>query len=82
MTFLALFLAKTDGEVNERDEETSHDLLLFKVEKRVGVLTGRSGQLKPTALANGFLVSKETMVLRRWGRSKPKFGFIKRVDIG
>ena len=29
---------------------------------------------------NGFLVSKETVVLRRWGRSKQKFGFIKRVD--
>ena len=28
----------------------------------------------------GFLVSKETVVLRRWGRSKQKFGFIKRVD--
>ena len=31
---------------------------------------------------NGFLVSKETVVLRRWGRSKQKFGFIKRVDKG
>ena len=30
----------------------------------------------------GFLVSKETVVLRRWGRSKGKFGFIKRVDKG
>ena len=29
-----------------------------------------------------FLVSKETMVLRRWERSKQKFGFIKRVDKG
>ena len=29
---------------------------------------------------NEFLVSKETEVLRRWGRSKQKFGFIKRVD--
>ena len=28
----------------------------------------------------GFLVSKETVVLRRWGRSKQKFGFIKQVD--
>ena len=26
---------------------------------------------------NGFLVSKETVVLRRWGKSKQKFGFIK-----
>ena len=31
---------------------------------------------------NGFIVSKETVVLRRWGRSKQKFGFIKRVDKG
>ena len=30
----------------------------------------------------GFLVSKETVVLRRWERSKQKFGFIKRVDEG
>ena len=29
---------------------------------------------------HGFLVSKETVVLRQWGRSKQKFGFIKRVD--
>ena len=29
---------------------------------------------------HGFLVSKETVVLRRWERSKQKFGFIKRVD--
>ena len=29
---------------------------------------------------NEFLVSKETVVLRRWERSKQKFGFIKRVD--
>ena len=30
----------------------------------------------------GFLVSKETVVLRRWVGSKQKFGFIKRVDKG
>ena len=29
-----------------------------------------------------FLVSKETVVLRRWERSKQKFAFIKRVDKG
>ena len=29
---------------------------------------------------HGFLVSKETVVLCRWGRSKQKFDFIKRVD--
>ena len=33
-------------------------------------------------IANEFLVSKETVVLRRWERSKQKFGFIKRVDKG
>ena len=33
-------------------------------------------------LVNEFLVSKETVVLRRWERSKQKFGFIKRVDKG
>ena len=31
---------------------------------------------------NEFLVSKETVVLRRWERSKQKFGIIKRVDKG
>ena len=31
---------------------------------------------------NEFLVSKETVVLRLWERSKQKFGFIKRVDKG
>ena len=30
----------------------------------------------------GFLVSKETVALRRWGGSKQKFGFIKRIDKG
>ena len=29
-----------------------------------------------------FLVSKETVVLRRWERLKQKFGFIIRVDKG
>ena len=32
------------------------------------------------SLGYEFLVSKETVVLRRWERSKQKFGFIKRVD--
>jgi len=31
--------------------------------------------------SNGFLVSKETVVLRLWERSKQKFGFIKRVEL-
>ena len=34
------------------------------------------------SLVNGFLVSKQTVVLHRWERSKQKFGFIKRVDKG
>ena len=38
---------------------------------------------KPSkTVLNLFLVSKETVVLRRWERSKQKFGFIKRVDKG
>ena len=32
--------------------------------------------------SNGFLVSKETVVLCWWERSKQKFGFIKQVDKG
>ena len=35
---------------------------------------------KMTEINYGFLVSKETVMLRRWGISKQKFGFIKRVD--
>ena len=34
------------------------------------------------AIFKEFLVTKETVVLRRWERSKQKFGFIKRVDKG
>ena len=37
---------------------------------------------QPIEKYNEFLVSKETVVLRRWERSKQKFGFIKRVDEG
>ena len=33
-------------------------------------------------LVHEFLVSKETVVLRRWERSKQKIGSIKRVDKG
>ena len=29
---------------------------------------------------DSFLISKEIAVLRRWERSKQKFGFIKQVD--
>ena len=39
-------------------------------------------QNKAKSELNGFLVSKETVVLRRWERSKQKFRFIKRVDKG
>ena len=39
-----------------------------------------SSHPKMTEIYYGFLVSKETVVLCRWGRSKQKFGFIKRVD--
>ena len=44
---------------------------------------GHMDEVDNTAENNiGFLVSKQTVVLRRWGRSKQKFGFIKRVDKG
>ena len=35
-----------------------------------------------SVMLSEFLVSKETVVLRRWERSKQKFGFIKWVDKG
>ena len=41
-----------------------------------------SGAGLSVKLVNKFLVSKQTVVLRRWERSKQKFGFIKRVDKG
>ena len=43
----------------------------------------RRAEVSVLAQVNGFLVSKETVVLRRWERSNQKvFGFIKRVDKG
>ena len=47
-----------------------------------GVVIGSKELKNQCCQENGFLVSKETVVLRRWGRSKQKFGFIKRVDKG
>ena len=41
-----------------------------------GVLT----RPKWTKLLKWISSSKETVMLRRWGRSKQKFGFIKQVD--
>ena len=35
-----------------------------------------------TVSISELLVSRETVVLRRWERSKQKLGFIKRVDKG
>ena len=40
----------------------------------------KHARLQTLLKVNGFLVSKETVVLRRWERSKQKFSFIKRVD--
>ena len=45
-------------------------------------MTTRITAAKEAMLVYEFLVSKETVVLRRWERSKQKFGFIKRVDKG
>ena len=43
-------------------------------------LTRHSAVLSLTAILNGGVVSKETVVLRRWGSSIQKFGFINGVD--
>ena len=51
--------------------------LLFKIKTMLGMMVCQ-GYL----FVNEFLVSEETVVLRRWGRSKQKIGFIKRVDKG
>ena len=42
----------------------------------------RATTQKETIQTIGFLVSKETVVLRQWERWKQKFGFIKQVDKG
>ena len=43
----------------------------------------RRAEVSVLGEVNGFLVSKETVVLRRWERSNQKsFGFFKRVDKG
>jgi len=40
----------------------------------------RDFEVPDSWLVHGFLVSRETVALRRWERWKQKFGFIKRVD--
>ena len=52
----------------------------FRIKKKFSVHSMHSLARVPPL--GGFLVSKETVVLRRWERSKQKFGFIKRVDKG
>ena len=68
-----LHLPTFDGHLTELTEEQARYL---------GV--NKNGPFKPNYYRynylHGFLVSKETVVLRWWGRSKQKFGFIKRVD--
>ena len=55
-------------------------LFCKKTKKRTVNLHDSFSEGKQTFfLSNEFLVSKETVVLRRWERSKQKFGFIKRV---
>ena len=60
--------------------------LLLRYEDKIEYLLSYAYVVHTTAKQafhmNKFLVSKETVVLRRWGRSKQKFGFIKRVDKG
>ena len=60
--------------------------LLLRYEDKIEYLLSYAYVFHTTAKQafhmNKFLVSKETVVLRRWGRSKQKFGFIKRVDKG
>ena len=61
----------------------SRYLILAAGEKCQGVSEGeKEMQQGSLSVANEFLVSNETVVLRRWERSKQKFGFIKRVDKG
>ena len=65
------------------------DFVIFAIKFNSGYISRKStnkyrklnsSHPKMTEINYGFLVSKETVVLRRWGRSKQKFGFIKRVD--
>jgi len=55
---------------------------LIDISKREFTSTCLDHALFTPCGVNEFVVSKETVVLRRWERSKQKFGFIKRVDKG
>ena len=66
--FVMDHLDNTPVKVKESDRWTSQDPNLSAVRHQVS--------------SNEFLVSKETVVLRRWERSEQKFAFIKRVDKG
>ena len=44
-------------------------------------MEARKDRISSNVISDEFLVSKETVVLRRWERSKQKFGFIKRVGV-
>ena len=74
---------------NSKQHYSSHVGYLFT--RKIAMITPsfhllsiatKFGQWLDIIIINEFLVSKETVVLRRWERSKQKFGFIKRVDKG
>jgi len=51
------------------------------VSSDIQTLSGLKNEAQAEFFSNGFLVSKETVVLRLWERSKQKFGFIRRVEL-
>ena len=49
------------------------------MEQHVTIIAAQAGSLLSSQMNEG-VVSKETVVLRRWGSSIQKFGFINGVD--
>ena len=54
--------------------QNQHDM------SQIGLLFLHRGKCKAEQTSNEGVVSKETVVLRRWGSSIQKFGFINGVD--
>ena len=72
----------TDGTMESNTKSSFAETHLFENSDNIRLLDQKSNCKAIMRGVNKFLVSKETVVLRRWERSKQKFGFIKRVDKG
>ena len=67
--------------VNNNNKPRPVHVAFLRYTDKVKILSNAAARLKDNPYqGNEFLVSKETVVLRRWERSKQKYGFVKRVD--